>query len=61
MPTKDFGKGKTGRAGLPEQVIMKDFPKQANVAGELDDTITGIDQTVDRSVGKSKKHMSNQK
>lgn len=61
MSTKDFGKGKTGRAGLPEEVIMKDFPKQSQVSGELDDTITGIDETCNRSVGKAKKNMSNQK
>ena len=60
MKKNEFS-GKTGRAGLPEQVIQKDFPKCNHISSDLDDTMTGIDEAVDRSVSKAKKHQSNQK
>lgn len=58
---KETFSGKSGRAGLPEQVIMKDYPKCEYVSGELDDTITGIDETKNKGVSKAKKYVSNQK
>lgn len=52
--------GKKGRSGLPEEVIMKDYPKCDYISGEHDDTMTRIDSEKDQMVGKTKKHISNQ-
>ena len=53
--------GSKGRAGLPQDVQFKDYPKCSHVSSDMDDTITGIDQVKDKSVGKAKKHQSHQK
>lgn len=58
---KEFGKDKTSFANLPQDVHMQQYPKQSTYNSELDDTITGIDETIDHGVGKIKKHISNQK
>lgn len=47
-------------ANMPKDSKMKPYPKASMRADSLDDTITGIDSTVTRSVGKSKSHVSNQ-
>lgn len=59
MAKKEFG-GKTGRAGLPESVIVKDYPKCSYETSDLDDTITGIDESKNKSVSKAKSHKSKQ-
>lgn len=58
---KSFGHDKTSFANMPQDVHMSQYPKQSNFAEELDDTITGIDETCNHGKGKSKKYMSNQK
>ena len=59
---KDFGKSHSkGRAGLPEEVKFSEYPKCSYLSGDLDDTITGIDEVKNKSVSKAKKHMSHQK
>jgi hypothetical protein len=59
MAKKEFG-GKTGRSGLPENVIIKDYPKCSHETSDLDDTITKIDETRSKSVSKVKGHKSKQ-
>lgn len=59
MAKKEFG-GKTGRAGLPENVIVKDYPKCSYNTSDLDDTITHVDSTNNKTVSKAKSHKSNQ-
>jgi hypothetical protein len=59
MAKKEFS-GKSGRSGLPESVIVKDYPKCDYNSSELDDTIGLIDETNKKSVSKSKKNMSKQ-
>ena len=58
---KETFSGKSGRAGLPEQVIQKDYPKCDYVSGEIDDTMTNVDEVKNKGVGKAKKYISNQK
>jgi hypothetical protein len=54
--------GKGNFANMPQEVKMTQYPKYPNPGDkELDDTITGIDQTVTTSSGKRKKYVSNQK
>jgi hypothetical protein len=53
--------GKSGRSGLPQDVIFKDYPKNESTSGEIDDTMTDIDKVKNKSVGKAKKYISNQK
>lgn len=50
-----------GRTGLPEEIHKKEYPKHPKISSDMDDTMKGIDETVSRSVGTAKKHMSNQK
>jgi hypothetical protein len=57
---KEHFSGKSGRAGLPEQPIFKDYPKCKHVSGDLDDTISRIDEEKNQGVGKATKHKSNQ-
>ena len=58
---KDWGHDKSSFANMPQDVTMREFPKQSHYNSELDDTITGIDEVVDHGVGKVRKHISNQK
>ncbi len=53
--------GSKGRAGLPQDVKFTDVKRQPHVGSEIDDTMTGIDETISKSVGKAKSHKSNQK
>lgn len=54
--------GKGSFANLPQDVIMKEYPKNKGArGGYMDDTITGIDSVVRGSEAKASKHMSNQK
>ena len=54
--------GRGDYANLPQDVKMKSYPK-AKTLGErdLDDTLTGIDETMTRSESKARKYVSNQK
>ena len=47
--------------GLPSEVKMKDYPKCSHVNSDSDDTITGIDKVINKSVGKLKSRPSHQK
>ena len=58
---KDFGKKKTGFANMPTEVHQEEYPKLDSLGYEIDDTITGIDEVVERGKGKVRKHVSNQK
>lgn len=58
---KSFGKDKTSFANMPQEVVMKQYPKQKTYGEELDDTITGIDEVVAHGKGKAAKFISNQK
>lgn len=56
------GIGKGDFSNMPQEKIHVKYPKQANYnSGDLDDTMTGVDETVNRSVGKASKFKSNQK
>ena len=57
---KDFGKDKSSFANLPQEVTHKAYPKNENVSSDLDDTMVEIDKTINKSVGKEKKYVSNQ-
>jgi hypothetical protein len=59
--SKEQFSGKKGRAGLPENVITKDYPKCNYVSNDLDDTMTNVDEVKNRSVGKAKSRVSHQK
>ena len=50
-----------GFAGMPQDVKMKEYPKCSYYNGNMDDTMTGIDEINTKSIGKVKKHISNQK
>ena len=57
---KDFGHDKTSFANLPQDVKMSEYEKTSHENANLDDTMELIDKTIDKSVGKSKKYVSNQ-
>lgn len=57
---KDLG-GKGKFANMPQEVMMKEYPKCDYVRSDLDDTMTNIDMVKDKSVKKAKKYVSNQK
>lgn len=49
-------------ANLPQEVMMKEYPKNKMLrSGMLDDTITGIDNVISRGEVTTSKHISNQK
>jgi hypothetical protein len=55
-------KGKGNFANMPQEVQMKPYPKNnMRQGGDLDDTITGIDKTIDRGHKICSKYVSNQK
>jgi hypothetical protein len=58
---KDFGKNKTSFANMPQEVVMREYPKQNAVNSDLDDTISGIDEVVEHGKGKIRKYPSYQK
>lgn len=46
-------------ANMPEKVVMKEYPKSKYFRGRgLDDTITGIDDTIDNTAEKMSSHQS---
>lgn len=58
----DEGIGKGAPSNMPQEKIHMNYPKQSQYnSGGLDDTITGIDTAVNKSVGKASRFKSNQK
>lgn len=45
-------------ANLPQEVMMKSYPKTDFISYDYDDTIRRIDATIDDSVDKLEKHKS---
>lgn len=59
---KEAVKGKGDHANMPQEVKITKVPKCSYLSQEgMDDTMTGIDSTNSRSIGKASKHKSNQK
>lgn len=58
---KEFGKGKNEFANLPQDVVHTTYPKGEHISSDIDDTMTGIDSTISKTISKSKKHPSYQK
>ena len=58
---KSWGKDKSSFANMPQEVSIKQYPKQDAISSEVDDTIEGIDEVVEHGKGKVKKHPSYQK
>ncbi len=50
-----------GRAGLPGEVKIEDFPKCDYINSDLDDSMTNIDKIKNAQVSKAKKYPSYQK
>lgn len=56
---KAWGKGEF--ANMPKEVKMDMYPKASEFgAGDLDDTMTGIDQVNRKAAAKTRSHLSNQ-
>ena len=54
--------GKTNFAGMPDEVMMEQYPEYSNMTtNELDDTLTGIDKVCKHAETKREKYISNQK
>jgi hypothetical protein len=54
--------GRNDTAGMPREVVMKEYPRSRMLrGGKLDDSITGIDDVISHSEGKADKYISNQK
>jgi hypothetical protein len=48
-------------AGMPQQVKMQAYPKNRGAAHrDLNDTMSGIDECINRSESKAQKNLSNQ-
>ena len=59
---EDKSMGKGNFANMPTEVKMTPYKKNAYVTeGQLDDTITGIDEVVERSAKKTRSNLSMQK
>lgn len=57
---KHMGQGNF--ANLPQDVKQTPYKKNSYVTdANLDDTITGIDQTIGKEVSRARSHVSNQK
>jgi hypothetical protein len=57
MGTPKFSQ-KAGHAGLPDEVIRKDYPKCDYMTSDYNDTMEGIDANKDKTVSKAKKHQA---
>lgn len=56
---KAWGKGEF--ANMPKEVRMDKYPKSSEFgAGDIDDTMTEIDDTTSKAHGKSRRFLSNQ-
>jgi hypothetical protein len=59
---KDFGKQKNNFSNLPQEAVMKKYPEKSNVSdSDIDDSMSGIDKSINSSVSKVKSHKSYQK
>jgi hypothetical protein len=56
---KAWGKGEY--ANMPKETVMEQYPKHRAVGGVEDDTITGIDECCNKSVGQAMRYLSDQK
>lgn len=52
---KDFGNNKTSFANLPQQPTIRKWPESNTFDEAYDDTITGIEATIDHGKGKPEK------
>ena len=56
MAERFFGSGSKGNAGMPSELIHKDWPKAGSPMNYgLDDTIEGIDKQIEKDTSKAKK------
>ena len=54
--------GKGQHANLPQETIIKEYPKPSKYRGAmLDDTMDDVDEVCKQAEGKSSKYISNQK
>ena len=53
-----ISENKSAQANMPQDVVMKDYPKCSYMEYDLDDTIRGIDDQIDNSVSTARKHKS---
>lgn len=53
--------GRGSFANMPQEVIMKEYPKPRHLGAYLDDTMVDIDEVNDRSIGRAARHESYQK
>ena len=59
---EDKSVGKGSFANMPQEVKNTPYKKNSYVTdANLDDTITGIDQTIGKEVSRARSHVSNQK
>jgi len=57
MAKSSMSSGKTSRAGLPEEVITKDWGKAPTYGDSAyNDTMEGIDESNRKSIAMAKKH-----
>lgn len=65
MEARDFNmisEDRSAPANLPQQVVMKDWPKARHYSDYgLDDTIGGIDEQMDKDNRKMEKHLQPEK
>lgn len=52
---------KTAPSNCPTQVIMEEYPKTGYIPGDYDDTMYGIDETIDKAVSKARKYAARKK
>lgn len=58
----DEGVGKGSHANMPQEVMMREYPKSRNYpGGNLDDTMSDIDSIASMTESKASRHMSRQK
>jgi hypothetical protein len=53
---KNFGRRNLSFANLPQEVTVREWPKQRTFDEEYDDSITGIDEATEHCRGKSDKY-----
>lgn len=53
--------GKGDFANMPQDVMMSEYPKVRHGSGDMDDTITGIDEVQDEGAARRNRFISNQK
>lgn len=56
---EEIGKGEF--ANMPKDVRMEQYPKTRHGRGDMDDTISGIDEVIDQGAERRDRYMSNQK